>query len=77
MLSNREKLKTLLSDNNLTRREFSKLLREKLTTVNTWLLPITSQGHRRMPDAKLELAGYKIRELKDKSYTDGKLKRYY
>ena len=76
-MTNREILKQLMKDNGCTRQEFSELLRIPLSTLNSYLLPITSRAHRLAPDNFIELARYKLKDLKNLSTTDGKIKRFY
>ena len=64
MTTNREILKAIITDNGYTREGFAELLRIPGATLNGYLLPITSRAHRRAPDTLIELARYKLKEVK-------------
>lgn len=59
-MNNRERLMSIISDNNLERRYIAELLKVKPSEVDQWLLSNEAKNHREMPDMAIELLELKI-----------------
>ena len=59
-MNNRERLMSIISDNNLERRDVAELLKVKQAEVNQWLLSNETKNQREIPDMAIELLELKI-----------------
>lgn len=59
-MTTKKPLKSLIQQHKLKRQEVADLLGVSITTIHSWLLPITSKAHRPMPKPMLELLRLKL-----------------
>ena len=59
-MNNRKRLMSIISDNNLERRDVAELLKVKQAEVNQWLLSNETKNQREIPDMAIELLELKI-----------------
>ena len=52
-MKNREKLREIMNDKELTYNDVAKILGVKLETVRSWLYPSTCKAFRNMPDHRI------------------------
>jgi len=65
-MTNRDKLKQIKYDYDLTRQQLADIIGVPLATLNGWMLPDTSKASRACPDMVLELLKYKLKSRKKK-----------
>ena len=66
-MNNREKLISLLTDNQLDRREVAELLKVKRDQIDHWLAGNESKHHEEVPDMAIELLELKLKIIKQAS----------
>ena len=59
-MSNRTKLKRIIDKHELTRRQVAEVCKVSIYTVNNWLLPDDSKGHRDCPAMAIELLNCRL-----------------
>lgn len=64
-MNNRERMMSLISDNELERLEVAELLKVKPQMVDAWLLPNEARNHEEIPDMAIELLELKLQHGKD------------
>ena len=66
-MNNREKLISLITDNELDRRAVAELLKVKRDQVDHWLAGNESKHHEEVPDMAIELLELKLNLIKQAS----------
>ena len=69
-MNNRERLMTLIADNNLERREVAELVKVKRETVDNWLVSHESKHHEEVPDMAIELLEIKLSQREKNNPAD-------
>ena len=59
-MNNRERLMTIIAENDLQRLEVAELLKVKMEQVDHWLVSSESRSHEEMPDMAIELLELKL-----------------
>ena len=59
-MTNREQLKQIMTENDLSQADIAELLSVSHWTVKSWTLPLTSKAWRPMADNMLELLNLKL-----------------
>jgi predicted transcriptional regulator len=61
MTSNQSKLRAIIKERGLKRREIAELLNVSIPAVNSWLSPANNKMHREMPDRMIEFLELKLK----------------
>lgn len=60
-MDNQQKLRALMLERGLTRLNISQIAGVSTSTVDSWLMPITSKHHRNLTDRMLEFLELKLK----------------